>query len=765
MSVSWTVANLGSETAAAFWSDDVYLSTDQTLSSDDIYLDSSAGNNGFPLAPGLDYTVTRDLVAPNVAAGSYFLIFTTNRFDSQYETDPNNNTLTAAITLTTPDVNLTVINVSSPASAVIKNGGGSVSVSYTVKNEGGDPAAGGWHNAVYLSDDPTLDDDDQSLSFNFRSAQLAAGGQFNVSANLFWSSDATPGNQYLLFVADAFDNRSETRKDDNVVAAPITLSFADANLTVTNATAPATAVVGNGAQIAVSMTVKNLGSERAAAFRTDAVYLSEDPTFDFNDVMLTTFSSSPLAADAQRTRSATVGVSNVAAGAWHLLFVTDVYNDQGETDESTNSNVLALPISLTAPDVDLEITDVIAPATANEGSTINLSWTVENLGSATALTDWYDYLYLSPYPYYDPSLYSSNRYLTSVSAASRTPLAGGAGYTLSVDVFVPDVTPGDYFLLVVVDGDNEQSETDETNQTFVAPITLTAPDLIVTQVTAPSAVILGDTVEISWTSMNQGATPAPSQWHDAVYFSDDEFYDDDDTFIGSIDASAHVPLAPGASYTLTESFLLPQTAVGNRYLVVRANAFGGGGEGGGSDSQGETDFTNNDLAVPIDIAAPDLEMTFGDAPVTPTAGETLAISYTVTNVGAVTALTGWSDRIYLSKNPFFDGIDDTQIGSFFTTSGQSPLAAGADYTASRNVVLPGTTAPGDYHLLFVANANQDQGETTRHNNVYSLLITVFSPDLVVVDATAPAQAVLGEQIATSYSVENQSNVQSAGRLV
>ena len=57
-------------------------------------------------------------------------------------------------------------------------------------------------------------------------------------------------------------------------------------------------------------------------------------------------------------------------------------------------------------------------------------------------------------------------------------------YTVTTTGVIPNVAPGNYFLLFKVDGNNQQGETNENNNTFQAvPITLSAADLQVTGLT------------------------------------------------------------------------------------------------------------------------------------------------------------------------------------------------------------------------------------------------------------------------------------------
>jgi hypothetical protein len=101
------------------------------------------------------------------------------------------------------------------------------------------------------------------------------------------------------------------------------------------------------------------------------------------------------------------------------------------------------------------------------------------------------------------------------------------------------------------------------------PRLLLSADLAITNTAAPETSTILDAIEVSWTVENQGedATSSP-MWTDWVYISDDAIKDDNDTSLIYRDILDEQPLAPGASYTITEQATIPNTAPGNRYLLL-----------------------------------------------------------------------------------------------------------------------------------------------------------------------------------------------------
>src|SRR5262249_14873966 len=151
-------------------------------------------------------------------------------------------------------------------------------------------------------------------------------------------------------------------------------------------------------------------------------------------------------------------------------------HNQSETDET--NNVLARPITLTAP--DLVVSDASAPASATVGQTFSVSWTVTNQGSIAAPTTWYDTVYLARY-----ADAVSGPVLAQLRSGNSAAVAAGANSTLTTNVTMPNRPTGPSYLIFVADSNLHQGETDETNNTRAVPITLDAPDLVVTAAQGP----------------------------------------------------------------------------------------------------------------------------------------------------------------------------------------------------------------------------------------------------------------------------------------
>lgn len=162
-----------------------------------------------------------------------------------------------------------------------------------------------------------------------------------------------------------------------------------------------------GEPIAVSWTTRNVGAKDALGNWTDRVWLSTNAVLDKSgsnaDLLLHTQPAilTPLAtsgASASYLASAHVSlplVSTLPTGTYYLIVETDAGGTVVESNEANNATA-SNGIVLTRPALaDLVVTDILAPATALPGTSVPLSWTVANQGTASASGPWTERVYLS----------------------------------------------------------------------------------------------------------------------------------------------------------------------------------------------------------------------------------------------------------------------------------------------------------------------------------------------------------------------------------
>jgi hypothetical protein len=587
VSVSWTVTNRGVGPSQSSWSDYVYLSNDTSYDSNDRYLTSWWTWDQTPLAAGANYSRDTTVFVPwDAATGSQYLLFVTDRYASQPETDETNNTHPVPITITAPD--LVVDSISAPASAPI---GQMIEVSWTVHNDGGASTPNTWwYDYVVLSQDATYGNgDDRNPNYSWHFGVVNPGDSYSGGVSFTLPSDVR-GDYWLFVTADQGNNVPESSYEGNNVSAgqPITITAPDLVVSSASVAEPSTSI---GGSVNVSWTVTNQGMGPAQWYWSDYIYLSSDNLYDSNDWYLGGWGAGdqiPLAAGGSYNRDMPVGIpSYVPTGSQYLLFVTDAYTSQPETEET--NNVKAIQIIVTAPDLVVSSASV-AEASVSIGGSVDVSWTVTNQGTGPTQSYWYGYWYDSIFLSSD-KVYDAND-LRIRDWYTQTPLTVGESYNGDALVPIPrDVVTGSQYLLFFTDGYGWQPEMDDTNNVLVVPITITPPllDLVVSDV---SVALSGGTqpgvgIDVTWTVRNIGSEAAIGGWYDQIWLSRDETISNDDAPLTSMYETG--PLSAGDAYTRVTPVTIPDSASlagGSYFIIVQNDA---------SDWVAESSETNNTL--------------------------------------------------------------------------------------------------------------------------------------------------------------------------
>jgi len=473
------------------------------------------------------------------------------------------------------------------------------------------------------------------------------------------------------------------------------------DLAPTALTAPT--VVSPRQPISVSWTVTNRGTGAAVPRWNDVIYLSTDSVCCAVDEAVAGLEITAIAGAGQsytRTQNATVP-PRVPAGQYYLIVSTDAGRVLPETDKANNHRVL--PITVRTP--DLVPTALTAPATWVRGQTFSVSWTVANQGDGTVYGGSSDFLYLAPVP--GPACCDHARFL---GRASRTlPLAHGAAYSQKMSMQVPDdVAVGRYSLVLVADEGNSLKETDESNNRREIPITVTAADLVLTAFTAPAALTTQQSVSVSWTVKNEGDAAATLPWNDRVSLSTTSFCCVGNPVVAT--ASRQAPLAPGASYTATKQFTVPNVPAGSYFLHVNADD---------GLAISERDEVNNHRTIPIAVTTPDLVAAGLTAPASVRAQQVVSLGWTVSNSGSGAAKAPWMDIVYLSSDQTCCA-GDTALA---TVSHTAALAPGASYAQTKSVTIP-SRPPGNYFLILKVDTGGAVYEANESNNLRVVPLTI-----------------------------------------
>ncbi len=764
--VTFTVTNTGpGRTIASFWSDQVYLSTDQAFGAGDVLL-STAARSGELLA-GAAYTRTVTFTMPVGVSGNFFFLVRTDVSNQVFEAAFENNNLGFDVDMTdvrlTPPPDLEVTNVDAPTAA---NTGASIIISYTVENFGASGTPNSyWSDAFYLSTDANLNPGgDFLLGQRTHSGALSPDGTYTQSFT-FTVPAGLSGAYYVLVQTDSGDVVFELNNTNNVLAGAGTVEITNTNnpppppppppppvnpadLVPSAVLVPPTGEAGRSINLGWTVTNNGVGVTNSA-YWFDHVILSTDNVLgNGNDsVLLSARRDGALnvGASYSRTNLPVLIPQNTAPGNYFIFLVTDAVNNVGESAAGeTNNAGTVMAISIERPASDLGVTSVTAPISAASGTTITVGWSVENTGVVRTSSEvWYDDVYLSA----DGAIGAGDLLLGRVYRSSGLDPTGA--YNASSVFTIPIDFAGTYNVLVRTDSLNQVFEGANITDNDAAAIgTLDVSlspvaDLTITNVNGPVSGVSGQFATFEWTVENVGGASTNGSWNDAVYLSLDQVFDrNSDVYLGF--QSRPSTLAAGAMYTSSASLRIPSGLSGPYYVFVTTDS---------GNTVYERLLELNNTAYDADpvgvVLAPPADLTAGPItiPTNSSPGQVVSISYTVSNLGSSAAVGTWTDSVFISSDTTWD-IGDQLFGRYTRVGDVAP---GGNYAGVVTAPLPGVL-PGNYHVIVRSDIRNAVPESDEANN-FSASVNTFGINPASLELDTPTAGSLAGGQAVFYQIE------------
>ncbi len=379
---------------------------------------------------------------------------------------------------------------------------------------------------------------------------------------------------------------------------------------------------------------------------------------------------------------------------------------------------------------DLIGTIDVSPEPLHWGGSFNISAMVNNIGGAA------DGLSTARFYLSSDSTIDSSDYLLGTSDVSRLPAGGSMSIEQSSNK-LPSLLPSgftatdDVWIGMIVDVNDQVTETNEDNNTASDAVHIAAPDLVGMIYVLPEPLHWGGSFNITATVSNIGVAPAgPSTAR--FYLSSDSTIDSSDYLLGTSNVSGlpagdvllierssnRLPSNPPSGFTATDDMWVG--------MIVDVNG-----------NVTETNENNNSavsnlLADMEGEAAPNLVGTIDVLPEPLHWGDSFNISATVSNFGS--DLAGLSTaRFYLSSDSTIDSSD-----YLLGTSNVSSLSAGGSMLIERSSNrLPssppsGFTSPEDVWIGIIADDSDQVTETNESDNTAydAVHIDQLGPDLV-----------------------------------
>lgn len=476
--LSFTIKNSGTKSTAGIgWKDRVYISSSPFWNSS---IMNSINTQTFtlPLLPDSFYTAQVPVnISLSVAEGFYYLYVFTDYENKIYEHIDEGNNIKRSDPIYIkpyPPIDLATTLVTAPSTA---NSGNPVNVGWTVQNLGaGTTLASFWFDGVYLSQDPLFSPStDVLLSEKKKTGALATAQSYSASTPVTIPNGLS-GTWYILVVADRMDVHFDINRVNNAgQAQPIAITLTPSpDLIISDFTPPSSGIAGQPVSIIWKVSNVGAGTTLTGGW-TDFFYLSTDYTVDIQDKIL---------GSKARTGNLTVGqfyqdtitvfIPNVAAGNYILIIKTDNNNVEYEHNAENNNTVSSMLFVNEMPPADLVVNTLTHTDTAFSGDVIPISWSVRNEGNNAVSGYWRDNIHISSdtlFEITDPLLgyYNGNiNNMLPLSQVSRT-----------IDVTLPGLVPGDYYILVRTDVLNNINEDDENNNLTASttPLFIDLPEL------------------------------------------------------------------------------------------------------------------------------------------------------------------------------------------------------------------------------------------------------------------------------------------------
>lgn len=477
-------------------------------------------------------------------------------------------------------------------------------------------------------------------------------------------------------------------------------------------------------------------------------YLSKDPTLSEEDLLIGEDSIGYLYAYGSNDYITDVFINrSTPIGTYYLLGKADPENQIQESDE--NNNLGGTVIAILEPvDPNMTMVSLSVPESVKANSIVAFNGSLYNSTAGSAID-----VQLSLFLSEDEHVDSEDALVYNENIGN---IYGGSYLDFTGQLIVPEqfAYTGTY-LLAVLDPENailETNEEDNIHQVILAVEEPVYPDLLISGVSGLIDFIHAGQTEDFSLSIQNASEGFAGNFTVKGYLSDDATLDENDLQVMELENNENLSagiydyvatLSPDGSVTPgTYTFIL---SVDDTQLVE------------------EVDETNNTFNSSITIGDPiypDFVVSSVLAnPQEVNAALETTLSVEVSNVGL--APSGESIlSFYLSSNTIWESADQL-LGS----ESISVLEPGAGKTMLSSVIIPGSTTPGSYYIVAVADQEHLISEVDETNNEGFKAIEVLErlyPDLIVTSGAATPNPVnAGLTTTISFSIKNTGEAPAA----
>jgi hypothetical protein len=773
IAIEYYIRNIGlGNTQSTSWTDNIYLSSDQTLNGFDFYLGSKV--NLTALNPLQSYTNSQSITLPQGTNGNYFVIIKTDFYSNLIETNDNNNTkykvIPISITLTPPP-DLRVINVTGPS---LSFSGQVVNFSYTVKNLGtGNTLSSNWKDRVAFKNHPSNNSNIYEVVKTIdHSGTLLPNGQY-VLSNSFILPANISGLFQIEVSTDVFNDVYEFASDNNNTGISNDMNVI---LSVPADLIPDSILVPDSVHLygdfTYSFHIKNKGGSVVPNAWSDRIVLSKSPIDNPNFYIQfgNIYSNAGLGTNSSKKYSFIANLANLNQnlfGDHYWYFIADHYNQVDEWIYEDNNTVRSIGKTfIKQPDLTLESTTI--PAAEIAGTEMTFDYRLKNQGIGN-----YSYyslsnrFYLSIDSVYNPSM----DILLQEQYISNPQLPINDIDTFSASVILPPQYIGNYYIISVIDAYNNAFETNENNNVYISNKVLLysglSPDIEASNIAVPATAIAGKNLNFSYSIQNNGDIDIKSPFTDSIFISFSTVWNRSNaTFLG-IQQINQLDTEQVLNINLSLLTSINQTS-NVYYLYVISDAKGQifeGTLGEANNVKRSNGFTIQPYP-PIDIRV----LSFTGLPDTMTFGLSYPMNYSIKNQGMdQTFYSSWIDKLYLSTDSLFDQ-NDLEIRTLEYTQGNINKDSIKNISAS--IILPNGLL-GDYYLILNCDANNKNNDINLTNNIIPRrqgnvakkihIKQGLYPDIIPTNLSIPITVTAGLYFDAIVSTTNQGQFNAGSR--
>lgn len=736
LKISYEIENLGTGTRNEVLTTSIYFSEDNVQSAEDILLNRNMATAVSPNDISKNIETVR--IPNDLTAGTYYLIIKTDSEELFIESDELNNTLAVEIEvgeLITPDFTIDV-NYVSPE-IIAANTEFSLGLSYT--NLGGgnfeDVSVG-----VYLNQINSLEGA-QLIGYNEPPFSINAYSQGSIFLDGFEiPQDVVPGKYVILAVIDDPSAIEETDESNNVASVSIEVTPQEvADITILEQNSELITYEGelSNGFFQTSFFVANEGTKAETV--SVGIYFSTDEIFDSQDLLISSVNEYFLNPFNQFYQTYQLQLPELLAGEYYILIQADPENEIFELDKENNLGITVLTVNPPSkPDLYLESGLSLNKSTIGINGLLEMTQQVFNLDRAATDSAFVEF-YLSS----DPTI-STNDLLLGSTVTGYISAYGSS--TVTESIFIPNtISQGSYYVIAIVDPDNEITESNESNNEAYVTLEVTqpvAPDLLVEINTAPVEVNANNVFDISYTISNvgDGAAAFPEL---GFYLSKDNLIDGSDI---ELSIESNPTIGNGQVYFNTSNLLIPgDTDPGSYQLILVVDP----------NNLVEEDLEDNNTSLAsleiLEALSSDLIVSINSNVSFVNARQLIAVNLSSQNIGQGVASANIL-AMYLSEDDVLDGADQL-IGS----DSVGVLVAFESNVNLVTIEIPDVT-PGPYYLIAsIDNENQVQ-ELDESNNTSVQITEVGGPVFADLSATfislSNSAINAGNNLTTTITIQN-----------